>query len=104
VEPGIGVTNADNTTAVAAAMAAVEWSDITVLALGLEHSLEHEGMDRQNTFLPASQVAFALQVLASGKPVVLVLVSRLQAHKLIQIYTNTDYCLVAFCTWIPSTR
>jgi hypothetical protein len=21
-----------------------------------------------------------------------------------QIYTNTDYCLVAFCTWIPSTR
>jgi hypothetical protein len=20
-----------------------------------------------------------------------------------QIYTNTDYCLVAFCTWIPST-
>jgi hypothetical protein len=75
VEPGIGVTNADNTTAVAAAMAAVEWSDITVLALGLEHSLEHEGMDRQNTFLPASQVTFALQVLASGKPVVLVLVN-----------------------------
>jgi hypothetical protein len=30
-------------------------------------------------------------------------VSSLQAHKLIQIYTNTDYCLVAFCTWIPST-
>jgi hypothetical protein len=25
-------------------------------------------------------------------------VSSLQAHKLIQIYTNTDYCLVAFCT------
>jgi hypothetical protein len=31
-------------------------------------------------------------------------VSSLQAHKLIQIYTNTDYCLVAFCTWILITR
>jgi hypothetical protein len=30
-------------------------------------------------------------------------VSGFQAHKLIQIYTNTDYCLVAFCTWILST-
>jgi hypothetical protein len=30
-------------------------------------------------------------------------VSGLQAHKLLQIYTNTDYCLVAFCTWIPPT-
>jgi hypothetical protein len=32
------------------------------------------------------------------------MVSRLQAHKLIQIYTNTDYCLVAFCTLILTTR
>jgi hypothetical protein len=31
-------------------------------------------------------------------------VSGLQAHKLLQIYTNTDYCLVAFSTWIPPTR
>jgi hypothetical protein len=31
-------------------------------------------------------------------------VSGLQAHKLIQMYTNTDYCLVAFCTWIQTTR
>jgi hypothetical protein len=30
-------------------------------------------------------------------------VSGLQAHNLIQIYTNTDYCLVAFSTWIPPT-
>jgi hypothetical protein len=28
------------------------------------------------------------------------MVSRLQAHELIQIYTNTAYCLLAFCTWI----
>jgi hypothetical protein len=31
-------------------------------------------------------------------------VSGLQAYKLLQIYINTDYCLVAFCTWIPPTR
>jgi hypothetical protein len=31
-------------------------------------------------------------------------VSSLQAHKLMQLYTNTDYCLVAFCTWILITR
>jgi hypothetical protein len=32
------------------------------------------------------------------------LVSRLQALKSIQIYTNTECsCLVAFCTWIPTT-
>jgi hypothetical protein len=27
-------------------------------------------------------------------------VSRLQTNKLVQIYTNTDCCLVAVCTWI----
>jgi hypothetical protein len=31
-------------------------------------------------------------------------VSGFQAHKLLQIYTNTDYFLVAFSTWIPPTR
>jgi hypothetical protein len=30
-------------------------------------------------------------------------VSSLQAHKLIPICANTDYCLVAFCTWIITT-
>jgi hypothetical protein len=30
--------------------------------------------------------------------------SSLQAHKLTQIYTNTDYCLIAACTWFLTTR
>jgi hypothetical protein len=30
-------------------------------------------------------------------------VSSLQAHNLIPIYTNSDYCLAACCTWIPTT-
>jgi hypothetical protein len=32
------------------------------------------------------------------------LVRTLQAHTLIQIYTDTNYCLVAFCTWVISGR
>jgi hypothetical protein len=32
------------------------------------------------------------------------LVSRLQVQQMPQIYTNTDYCLVAVCTWILTTR
>jgi hypothetical protein len=30
-------------------------------------------------------------------------VSGLQVQQLIQLYTNTDYCLVSFCTWILTT-
>ena len=72
---GVGVTQAANATAMAAALAAVAWSDVTVLALGLNHGLEHEGMDRHNTELPAAQLDFALRVLAAGKPVVLLMVN-----------------------------
>jgi hypothetical protein len=31
------------------------------------------------------------------------LVSRLQVQQLPLIYTNTDYCLLAFCTWVLTT-
>jgi hypothetical protein len=31
------------------------------------------------------------------------LVSSLQTYKLIRTYTNADNCLVAFCTWNPTT-
>jgi hypothetical protein len=31
-------------------------------------------------------------------------VSRLQVQQLTRIYTITDYCLVAFCAWNPTTR
>ena len=75
IEPGIGVTDGSNATAVAAAMAAVAWSDTVVLALGIDHSIEHESIDRRDSLLPPVQVAFALEVLKAGKPVVLVLVN-----------------------------
>lgn len=40
---------------------------------GIDKSVEHEGVDRRSIGLPGLQEAFALQVLALGKPTVLVL-------------------------------
>jgi hypothetical protein len=76
VIPGVSL-HSDQTTNIstAAALAAVAWSDVTVLALGLDHGLEHEGMDRSNTELPPAQLDFALRVLAVGKPVALLMVN-----------------------------
>ena len=73
VVPGVAITAASNDSVLA--LDAVAWSDVVVLALGLSHALEHEGIDRKSTELPAPQVEFALQVLAVGKPVVLVMVN-----------------------------
>lgn len=73
VVPGVGVTQASNTSA--AALEAVGWAEVVVLTVGLSHGLEHEGMDRRDTELPAPQLDFALRVLAAGKPVVLLMVN-----------------------------
>ena len=75
VIPGVGITAAANASSSAAALAAVAWSDVAVLAVGLSHALESEGHDRQSTELPAAQLDFALRVLAVGKPVVLLMVN-----------------------------
>lgn len=69
---GVEVSS-DRTDGVAAALAAAAASDVVVLVLGIDKSIEHEGVDRTETTLPGLQHAFALQVLALGKPVVLVL-------------------------------
>lgn len=41
--------------------------------MGIDHSIEHEGIDRTDTALPGQQEAFADAVIAIGKPVVLIL-------------------------------
>ena len=46
-----------------------------MLVLGITKTQEHEGIDRANTLLPGLQEPFAQQVLALGKPTVLVLCS-----------------------------
>lgn len=74
VDPGVGV-EAPFPDHGASALAAVDWADSVVLCLGLQHSLEHEGMDRKDTLLPQAQIDFALRVLALGKPTTLLLVN-----------------------------
>ena len=56
-----------------AALEVAKAADVVVLALGMGKSVEHEGSDRPDILLPGLQEAFALKVLALGKPVVLVL-------------------------------
>lgn len=43
------------------------------MAIGFDHTMEHEGMDAANISLPGLQESFALQVLAKKKPTVMVL-------------------------------
>ena len=58
---------------IAAALALGKDADVVVLALGIDKTIEHEGADRASIALPGLQESFALQVLALGKPTVLVL-------------------------------
>jgi beta-glucosidase len=58
-----------------AALDAVAWADIVVLAVGLDTTIETEALDRVNITLPGLQEPFALKVLAAGKPTVLLVVS-----------------------------
>ena len=37
-------------------MDAVKWSDVVVLTAGIDNGVEHEGIDRKDTLLPAPQV------------------------------------------------
>ena len=63
-------TKNDIATAVTAAKAA----DTVVMVLGIGQQQEREGQDRYNTTLPGLQIELAEQVLALGKPTVLVLI------------------------------
>jgi hypothetical protein len=56
-----------------AALALAVAADVVVLALGTDRSVEYEGKDRAALTLPGQQEAFAQQVIATGKPVVLLL-------------------------------
>ena len=67
--------NSNATAGIAAALALGRAADTIVLALGIDKTVETEGTDRADTALPGEQQAFATQVLALGKPTVLVLVN-----------------------------
>jgi hypothetical protein len=65
--------NSNNSASIPAALALGSKAQVIVLVLGIDRSIEHEGIDRTDTALPGLQEPFAKQVLALGKPVVLVL-------------------------------
>ena len=64
---GVPSITGANETDLAAAAAAVSAADVTVLAIGLDKSQEHEGMDRKDTLLPANQAALAAKVFAAAR-------------------------------------
>lgn len=70
-----GTTITGPATNISAATAAVATADATILAIGLDKSQEHEGMDRKDTLLPAGQEALAAAVFkaAGSKPVIVLL-------------------------------
>lgn len=75
VAAGVGIVDAGPPGAAEAAMAAVAWADTTVLCVGNDHGVEHEGIDRKSVLLSDVQAAFADQVVSSGKEVVLVVIN-----------------------------
>lgn len=62
-------------TQIPAAVAAAEAADFVVLMLGIDESVEAESHDRKQIDLPGSQHKLAAEVIAVGKPVVIVLVN-----------------------------
>ena len=62
-----------NSSGIEAALKLAKMADVIVLALGIDKTVEHEGIDRQSIELPGLQASFAKAVFALGKPTVLVL-------------------------------
>lgn len=71
---GVGFQSQDES-GMAEALEAARASDVVVLVLGTSNDVEKETLDRTDTRLPGLQEALAHQVLALGKPVVLVLIN-----------------------------
>jgi len=72
VAPGVDI-NSNNSSGIAPALQLGSQAQVIILVLGIDRSIEHEGLDRTDTALPGLQDSFAQKVLALGKPTVLVL-------------------------------
>lgn len=62
-----------NSSGIEAALKLAKMADVVVLALGIDKTVEHEGIDRKSIELPGLQASFAKAVFALGKATVLVL-------------------------------
>lgn len=72
----LNATSSHGARCIPEALALVDGADLVVLVLGIDGSIEHENVDRLDTGPPGLQAAFGAQVLAKGKPVVLVMAGR----------------------------
>jgi len=57
------------------ALAVGKAADVIVLVLGIDRTIEHEGIDRDDTLLPGMQEYFAVKVFALEKPTILILIN-----------------------------
>lgn len=71
---GTDVTSND-TSGIAAAVDAARGADVAIVCIGLNGDVENESLDRASLALPGAQQALVDAVLASGTPVVLVLIN-----------------------------
>jgi xylan 1,4-beta-xylosidase len=71
---GVGLNNT-NTSLIGPALDMAKDADVVLLFIGDGNEQEHEGIDRPNTLLPGLQESFAEQVLALGKPTVIVMIN-----------------------------
>jgi len=74
VVKGVDLDSEDET-GIPEALDAVATSDVVVMFLGIGFDQEHEEMDRNTTLLPGLQESFSRQVIAMGKPTVIVLIN-----------------------------
>ena len=72
ITQGVDVSS-NRTDGIAAAVAAADAAETVVLVLGNDRSTENENLDRPMIDLPGQQQELARQVLALGKPTVLIL-------------------------------
>lgn len=72
--PGTGLTDGD-TSGIAAAVALTRQADVTVLVVGEPDSMSGEGSSRTRLDLPGAQERLQQAVVATGRPVVLVLMN-----------------------------
>ncbi len=72
--PGTGLTNGD-TSGIAAAVALARRADVTVLVVGEPDSMSGEASSRSRLDLPGAQERLQQAVVATGRPVVLVLMN-----------------------------
>eukprot|EP01065_Artemidia_motanka_P046983 TRINITY_DN7245_c0_g1_i1.p1 TRINITY_DN7245_c0_g1~~TRINITY_DN7245_c0_g1_i1.p1 ORF type:complete len:747 (+),score=212.76 TRINITY_DN7245_c0_g1_i1:53-2293(+) len=67
--------DSDRTSGIPQALALAKAADVVIAVVGNNKSVEHEGVDRTDTALLGQQEPFVQQLIATGKPVVLVLVN-----------------------------